>query len=108
MHQGGDEVEAPAHAAGVGRDRFVERIGQIDELAQLLDALGHRLLRESVEQALQSQELTTGLLRVERRVLQRHADVQPNRARLRTDVEPGDGGLPTRRRDQRAEHPHGG
>jgi hypothetical protein len=52
VHQRGQQVEPPLHAAGVGADRAVERVGQVDEPAQLGDAGRQRRLGQPVEQAL--------------------------------------------------------
>ena len=104
VHQRGHQIEPSLHATRVGRDGAIERLAEVDQLAELLDASGHGRLREPVEQALQAQELAARLLGVEGRVLQRDADPQSHLARLPADVEPGHRGPTRTGRDQRAQH----
>ena len=61
--------------------------------------------RQAVEPSLQPEELGTGLLGVERDVLERDADAQPHPFGLGGDVVPGDDRPPATRREQRAQHP---
>ena len=53
---------------------MIERVTEIDELGELLDALLEHSRRQAVEASLEPQELHSGLFRVERDVLQRDAD----------------------------------
>ena len=39
MHERGREVEPALHAAGVRADRPVERVADVDQLGELVDAL---------------------------------------------------------------------
>jgi hypothetical protein len=90
VHERGGEVEPPAHATRVGADATVERVAEVDQCAQVDQALLDLAAAEAVELALEPQQLEPGLLGVERDVLERHADVQPHLLRLRGDVEAGD------------------
>ena len=84
VHERGGEVEAALHAARVGADAAVERVADVDQLAELVDAAGRpRAAEQAVEPALQAQQLGAGLLGVERRLLQRDADAQAHLARAR-------------------------
>ena len=66
MHQGHGQVEAPRHSSGVGAGAAVERIADVDQLAQLLHPTGPIRLVETVVAALQVEQLASGLLGVER------------------------------------------
>ena len=88
VHQGGRQVEPPPHAPGVGADRPVEGVAEVDELAQLGHAAASRAW-QAVEPALQPQQLGAGLLGVERRLLQGGADAQPHLAGSAGDVVAG-------------------
>jgi len=102
----GDEVESTFHAAGIGADRSVKGIDEVDQLAELADAAVRLAPRQPVKQPLKTQQLGAGLTRVERRVLQGHADAQADGSGVVDDVEPGDRGLAAGGREQRAQHPH--
>jgi hypothetical protein len=69
VHQRSHEVEPPLHAAGIRRNGSIERLTQVDELTEFVDALGHLVLRQPVQQTLQAQEFASSLLRVECRIL---------------------------------------
>ena len=77
-------------------------------VAQLDEALLDLVAAEAVELTLEAEQLEAGLLGVERDVLQGDADAQPHGLLLRGDVVAGHDGLPAGRREQRAEHLHGG
>ncbi len=76
VHEGRGEVEPPLHAAGVGADHLAERVADVDEVGQLVEALLDLGLVEAVEAALQPEQLDAGLLRVEGGVLEGDADAQ--------------------------------
>ena len=86
----------------------IERVAEVDQRPQLRQAPLDLVAAQAVELTLQTQQLDAGLLRVQRDVLQRHADVQADVLGAPGDVEPGDRGLSPGRREQRAEHLHGG
>ena len=75
---------------GVGADPTLERIAEVDQLAQLVDPPLRVGARQAVEPALEQEELGTRLARVERRLLQRDADAEAHRVGLVDDVEAGD------------------
>jgi len=78
-------------APRIGGDGSIERVTEVDHLAELVDSLCHGLLGKAVQQALQPQQLTPGLLRVEGCILEGGTDPEPHVTRLRADVEPGHG-----------------
>ena len=79
------------------------------ELAELVEPLLDLACGQAVEPALQAQQLEPGLLRVEGGVLQRDADAEPHLAAARCATsKPATDGPPAGRREQRAQHPHGG
>ena len=106
VHERGREVEAPAHAPGVGADAVVDGVADVDQLLQLPHPLVDLVAAQAVEAGLEAQQLVAALRRVERRVLERDADAQPHRLRVGGDVEAGDLRPPGRRQEQRAQHPH--
>src|SRR5262249_32993039 len=79
---------------------------QVDQRAELLDALARVAARQAVEPALQLQQLGAGLARVERRLLQRDTDAQPDRVGPLDDVEARDRRAAAGRLEQRAQHAH--
>ena len=107
MHERGGEVEPPLHAAGVGADAAIEGVAEVDEGAQLRDPQLDLRCRESVEAALEAQQLEAGLLRVECDVLERDTDPQAHLLGLGGDLVARHGRLAAARREQRAEHPDG-
>ena len=102
------EVEPAPHAARVRADSAIEGVTDVDQLGQLGDAAVGVASGQAVEQPLQPQQLGAGLARIERRLLERDADAQPNGSRVGGDVEPGDRRRAARRSDQRAQHLHRG
>src|SRR5207302_3623344 len=81
------KIEPPLHAARVRLDAPVERVPELDELRELLDTLLHHARRQAVERALQTQQLRAGLVGIQGGVLQRGADAQTHRSRIRRDIE---------------------
>ena len=73
------EVEPPAHAAGVAADLAIGRLGEADALDQLVAAAQRLVLRDPVHPRLQSHVLACGQERIERRLLQRDADLHRER-----------------------------
>ena len=76
----GGEVEPPLHPAGVGRDPVTDGDTDVDERDEFVDtglAFGPA---QAVQAALQIEEFESGLLGVERRLLQGHADVEAHRS----------------------------
>ncbi|CAB5005356.1 unannotated protein [freshwater metagenome] len=69
MHERRSQIEPALHATGVGADRSIERVGQIDQLAELGDPRRHRLFGQAVQPTLEAQQFATCLLRVEGRFL---------------------------------------
>src|SRR5262249_42419710 len=95
---------AALHAARVAADLAIGRLGEADALEQRGPALGAVGLAQAVEAGLQLHVLAAGEEVVERRFLQRGADVPAHLGALGGDVEAGDRGAPGRRRQQRGEH----
>ena len=108
VHQGGRQVEAPLHAARVGPDALAQRVADVDQVGQLGQALVDRARGEPVQASLQPQQLDAGLPGIERGLLQGHADVQPDLARVGHHVVAGHHGPALGGGEQRAQHQHGG
>jgi hypothetical protein len=104
--EGQSEVETALHPARVAADLAVSRLGEADALEQLLAAQLALALGNAVQGGLQAHVLAAAEQRVERRLLQGDADRGAHGARLLDHVVPGDGGAPTRRQQQRRQHPH--
>ena len=89
-HQGGRQVQAPAHAARVALEDPVGGVGQL-ELVEQFGRPGPRRGAAHVGQLADQREvLPTGQQRVQRGVLRGHADVAPHLAGLLHHVEAGD------------------
>jgi hypothetical protein len=104
----GGQVEAPLHAAGVGADRPAQRVADVHQLGEVHEALIDLVVGEPVQPALEAQQLVARLLGVERRLLERDADVQTHLAGVGGDVVTGDGCAARRGCQEGAEHPDGG
>ena len=98
------DVEPALHPAGVAAHDPVGRVGEPDELEQLVHALLQLGAAHAVDPALQHQVLAAGGLAVEPRLLGHVAERAPGPVRVPDDVVPGDGraarvGLRQRRED---------
>ena len=76
------EVQAAAHAAGVGADTAVLGLGEPDALDQLRGAAAHGAGRDAVQRGLELHELLARHEHVERRLLERDADAPAHLVRL--------------------------
>jgi len=74
VHEGRGEIEAPLHPARVGPDAVPERVADVDEAAQIDQALVDLPALEPVEPGLKPEQLEAGLAVVEGGVLEGHAD----------------------------------
>ena len=108
MHEGARQVEPALHAAGVGLGAAVGGVCEAQELEQLGGTLPRLLPGDSVEAALELEQLAPGLHRIEADLLERHADPAPHLGPVLDDVEAGDPRAAGGGRKQGAEHPHGG
>ena len=99
------EVEPPPHASGVGLDRPIARVGEVEALEQLVGA-GGRLAPGQVEQPTeQAQVLAPGQELVDGRELSRQADQLAHLCGLVHDVEAEHLGAPAVGAQQRRQHP---
>ena len=101
------QVEAAPHPAGVAADAAVGRLGEPDALDQLVAARAALGLGHAVKGGLQAHVLAGGQVRVERRLLQRRADLLADLPALGGDVVAADAGAPAGQRQQRGQHQHG-
>ena len=107
VHERERQVEPALHPARVAAHLAVGGLAQADAAEQLVgarDALG---ARDPLQRGLQAQVLAAGQERVERRLLQRRADVHPHLRPLLDDVEAGHARAAGGRRQQRRQHVHG-
>jgi hypothetical protein len=98
--------EATLHPPRVGADQPVEEVPEVDQLGQLVDPLVHFAAGQAVEAALEAEQFGAGLLGVERRLLQGHADPEAHLPGLGPDVIAGHPGPPPARGQQGAQHVH--
>ena len=74
----------------------VARVLELDELEQLVGAVGGVLRREREQPALELEQLAAGLARVEARLLERDADAPADRVGVPRDVDAGHAGAARR------------
>ena len=98
------EVEPALHAARVAADLAVGGVDEVHALEQGIAASAALGLRHALEGGLQAQVLAAGEQRVERGLLQRGADLAPDRGALADDVVPRHARRARRGRQQRGEH----
>ena len=108
VDQGGGQVEAALHAAGVGADPAVGGFVEADPLEQGVGALLAGGARQPLQGRLQPNQLAPGHQRVQRRLLQGDPDRGSHGAGLADHVVPGDGGPTGGRQQQRGQHADGG
>jgi hypothetical protein len=103
VHERERQVEPAPHAARVAADAPVARLRQPDALEQLARAVAGGGAAQPVQRALHAEQLAPGHQRVDRRLLQRDADLAPHRVGVGHDVVAGDardaGGRPQQRRE---------
>ena len=102
------EVEAAAHAAGVGARRAVGGVGEAEALEQLGRARSRRRAREPVQAPDHLEVLAPGQQAVDGGVLPGEPDLPAQPLGVAHDVEPGDLGAPAVGLEQRREDPHRG
>jgi hypothetical protein len=102
------QVEPALHAARVALGAAVGGVGQADQVEQLLRARPGVRPTDPVQAALQLQQLAPRLDRIEADLLERHADPPPYRGGIVDHVHARHAGAAGGRREERAEHPHGG
>ncbi len=107
-HQAGGQVEAPPHAARVGLDAAVRRVGQVEPVQQLGGPPPGLPLREPAELANHDQVRAAGEALVERRVLAGEPDMATHLGRLGDDIVAGHPGDAPVGAQQRAQHSHRG
>ena len=108
VHEGADEVDAAAHAAGVGADALSGHVRKADQLQQLVGLAPGIAPGEAIEHALKLEEVPAGGEVVEAHLLHREADAPADGLGIGVDVVPGHAdasrGLP----EQRGEYLHRG
>ena len=102
------EVEPTLHAARVRLDAVVDGRTDVNQADDVVHALSDVWLAEAVQLALEVQHLAAALLAVDRAVLERDADTQPDVAGLCGDVVTADTGPTGGRAEQCAQHLHHG
>ena len=105
--EGGREVEAAAHAAGVGLGHALGGVGELEALEQLAGARLAPPREHAVEAADHHEVLLAGEVLVDRGVLPGEPDLGAQRARVTDDVEAGDAGAARVRRQQGGEDADG-
>jgi hypothetical protein len=108
VHQREGEVEAPPHSSRIGAHTAVGGVFQIDPAKQHVGPSPAVGTFHPVQHTLQPQELAAGHVRVDGRVLQRHADTTPHDAGLLHHVVPSHDCGTRRGPQQRGEHAHHG
>ena len=101
------DVEPALHAARVAADDPVGRVGDAEQLEQLVDALAQPAPAHALHAPLQRQVLAAGRRRVDARLLRHVADRAANGVGLADDVVARDLGPPVVRAGQRRKHAHG-
>ena len=109
VHQRGGEVEAAPHAARVGVDAAVERVAEVDELAELDEPLSISSLRAArrADPAGGAARCRSASGRARRPAARRRCAGAPASGRSAMS-RPATSACPPRRREQRAEHLDGG
>jgi hypothetical protein len=108
MHQGGGEVEAPPHAAGVGLRRAVGGVGEPEPVEQFGGPPRHLAPAEVGEPADEAQVLAPGQVLVDGRVLAGEADGGAGRLRMGRDVDAEHLGRAVVGVEDRGQDAHGG
>jgi hypothetical protein len=106
--QAGRKVQAPAHAARVGRHPPAAGVGQVELVEQLAGAAAGLRAGQAGQPPHHAQVLLAGLQVVDRRVLAGEADAATDPAAVADDVEARHPGLAGVRADQRGQDAHGG
>jgi hypothetical protein len=88
-HERGAEVQAATHAARVGSQRSVGRIGQLEALENVAGALLRDAGAEPIQASDHVEVLAAGEQLVERRVLAGHAHLLAHRVGMAQDVDAG-------------------
>jgi hypothetical protein len=104
VHKRARKIESSLHAAGVGLGAPVGRLGQPYEFEQLRGPGARLCPLDPVQPALQLEQLTPGLHRVEPDLLQRDADSPAHLGRVGDNVHPGHHGAARRGGKEGAEH----
>ena len=102
------DVEPPLHAAGVGLDPPVARVGEAEALERLGDPLAQRGAGDPVELALDDEVLAAGRVAVDAVLLADDADRVADAHGLREHVVAGDAGAAGVGARERGEDPDGG
>ena len=87
VHEAARDLQAPSHAAGVGLDRLVTPVPEVDHLEHLAHPRWDDPGVDAVELGVQAEVLLGGEVAVERRVLEHEADVPADVVALIDDVE---------------------
>ena len=106
MNERAGEIEPALHPARISLRASLGGIDEADELEQLLHACPCGGSRDPIQTALQLEQLTSGLHRVEADLLQSDTDPPSYGARIGEHINPEDPRATGRRRQQRAEHAH--
>jgi len=106
VHQRSRQVETPLHAARIRADGPVDGGADVDKLQHVGQPSQAIVSMQPVQAALEVQQFASGLLVVERGILERHTDVESNQFRLAGDVVPAHQATASAREHERAQHPH--
>jgi hypothetical protein len=107
VHEGGGEVEASAHPAGVGAGDAVAGLGEAELLEQLAGAPVDLLRRQVRELADEREVLAPGEVLVDRGVLTGETDLGPHELRVVAHVDAEHARRAVVGTQQRREHAHG-
>ena len=91
------QVEPALHPARVRLDAVVDRGADVDQADDVVHSSLDVRARQAVQAALQLEQFPSGLLPVDRGVLERNPDAHPDLAGVVDDVEAGDARRPRRR-----------
>jgi hypothetical protein len=108
VHERAGKVEPAAHAARVCPHAPFRRLDQPHPVEQRLGAAVRLRPRQPVQRRLELHQLASRHERVERRLLERHADRAAHAGGFRDDVVSGHARRPAGRLQQRRQHPDGG
>jgi hypothetical protein len=101
----GGQVQAAAHASGVGLDRSVGGVQQVEALEEVRGSRLRLALGQVVEASDHDEVLGARQVLVDRRVLAGEADPRPQRSRVVDHVETGDPGATAVGREERGQDP---
>ena len=108
MDECGREVEPPPHAARIGLQRPIGRVGESEALEQLARPVLGQAPRQVIQGAHEPEVLPAGEHLVDGGVLAGEADAEPDGLRMAGDVDAEHGRVALLERDDGREDAHGG